>query len=253
LELLLAFLGGMVFVSVVWWLLVRRLKGNVKLLASRLRAAEEVETAFGALREAVLGLGIRHLPPGKRPKSAEDGLRVMDETWQSKAQEMKHLHKRLVVNLHAINQLRKNEKRLRERVVQLEQMLMESPEYDLRAQFSAISRERDVFRKKVVEYRQLLAGDDEQVASSMVSLSRRNDALRAELRSSRRLIRMMERQVRTMQKEGLERAGFGVNGLMNHDLPPGAFDSLSDVPMDDPEEFSAEYKEEISESEPPQH
>ncbi len=155
--------------------------------------------------------------------------------WQA---ELKETHRRLVVNLHVINQLRKSEEQLSSRVIELEQILMDSSEYELRARFRAVTSERDYFRNQLIELQQMLAPGQSEMVGQLTTLNRHNEALRNELKQSRRLVQVMERQIRLLQREGMESAGIAVQGLLQRDLPDGAFDSLSDVPLEDPEEFT---------------
>jgi hypothetical protein len=238
LELLLAALTGMLVISVVWITLLQRHRTRVRLLGDQLLIArlELEEHELQAIE--LLSLAHRHLPLGRRPELAREAVPAVDRAMQEWQAELKQLHRRLVVNLHVINQLRKSEEQLSTRVVELEQMLMDSSEYELRARFRAVTSERDYFRNQLLELRQMVAPGQNDMVQQLTTMGRHNDVLRQELRQARRLVQVMQRQIRLLQREGMENAGIALQGLLQHDLPPGAFESLNDVPLNDPEQFT---------------
>ena len=246
LDLLLSALVGVMVISVIWLALLQRHRARASMLAAQLgivrRELEEHELRSVEL----LSLAHRHLPLGRRPELAREALPEIDRFLQDGQAELKQLHRRLVVNLHVINQLRKSEEHLSARVIELEQILMESSEYELRARFKAVSSERDYFRNQLIELQQLLAPGQNEAVEQFTAMARHNEALRADLKQSRRLVQLMQRQIRMLQREGMESAGIALQGLLQHDLPPGAFESLSDVPLGDPEEFTNPDLEAVS-------
>ena len=238
LDLLLSALVGVLVISVIWLTLVQRHRAQARMLMAQLgivrRELEEHELRSVEL----LSLAHRHLPLGRRPELAREALPELDRAMQEWQAELKQLHRRLVVNLHVINQLRKSEEQLSSRVLELEQILMESSEYELRARFRAVSSERDYFRNQLIELQQVLAPGQTESVNQLTTLARHNEALRTELKQGRRLVQLMQRQIRLLQREGMEGAGIALQGLLQHDLPPGAFDSLSDVPLHKPEDYT---------------
>ena len=238
LNLLLSALFGVMVISAVWVALIQRYRGQVRLLVVQLDMARRELDEHEMRSVELLSLAHRHLPLGRRPELAREALPELDRAMQDSQAELKQLHRRLVVNLHVINQLRKSEEQLSARVIELEQILMESSEYELRARFRAVSSERDYFRNQLIELQQMVAPGENAMVTQLTTLNKHNEALRVELRQNRRLVMVMERQIRLLQREGMESAGIALTGLMQHDLPPGAFESLSDVPLDDPEQFT---------------
>ncbi len=236
-NLLLSAMAGALVISVFSFALIQRHHARTRMQRDQLVLLRREIEEFELRSVELLSLAHRHLPMGRRPELAREALPALDRAMQEWQAELKDLHKRLVVNLHVIAQLRKSEEQLSGRVLELEQMLMESSEYELRARFRAVSSERDYFRNKLIELQQTLAPGQEETIQQLTTLARHNEVLRGELRQSRRLLQVMERQIRMLQREGLEGAGIAFQGLLDRDLPPGAFESLSDVPMDDPEEF----------------
>lgn len=240
LELLLISLAGMLVISAVWWAVIQRYAGRVRLLSTQVLMAQQELDVHERRAADLVSLAQRTLPLGRRPEIAREAIPALESALRDYSKELKQLHRRLVVNLHVINQLRKSEETLSARVLELEQMLIDSSEYELRARFRAVTSERDYFRNQLIELQQLLAPGQHEIASQLTTLNKHNEVLRSELKQARRLIQIMQRQIRMLQREGLEGAGIAVRGLMQHDLPPGAFESLTDVPMDDPEEFTAD-------------
>ncbi len=240
LELLLLVLAGMLVISTFWLAVLQRHRVRERMLASQLAMARRELEEYELWAIEALSMAHRHLPLGRRPEIVREALPAMDRAMQEWQSELKELHRRLVVNLHVINQLRKSEEQLSGRVIELEQMLMESSEYELRARFRAVTSERDYFRNQLIELQQLVAPDKGTLATDLSTMGRHNEVLRQELKQARRLIQVMQRQVRLLHREGMEGAGIAVRGLMQHDLEPGAFESLSDLPTDDPEEFADE-------------
>lgn len=238
LELLLSALAGMLVISVVWITLLQRHRTRARLLGDQLLIARLELEEHEMQAVELVNLAHRHLPLGKRPELAREAVPAVDRAMQEWQAEHKQLHRRLVVNLHVINQLRRSEEQLSSRVVELEQMLMDSSEYELRARFQAVTSERDYFRNQLLELRQMLAPGPNDMVQQLTTMGRHNEVLRQELRQARRLVQVMQRQNRLLQREGMESAGIALQGLLQHDLPPGAFESLTDVPMDDPEEFT---------------
>lgn len=240
LETLLAALAGMVLVSVVWLVLLARHRDRARFYAGRLRDAQAHVDDLEHLASAVLSLAQRALPPGRRPELPREAVPAMDLALQEWARDLKELHRRLVVNLHVIAQLRKSEEQLSSRVLELEELLMESPEYEIRARFRSLTAERDYFRGRLVEIQQALGEGGEELAARLCELDRQNAELRHELRQGRRLALVMQRQIALLQREDAERAGIALRGLMLHDVEPGAFESLTDLPFEDPEEYTGD-------------
>ena len=238
LELMLSALAGMLVISVVWIALLQRFRARGRMMRDQLVIARRELEEHELRTVELFSLAHRHLPLGRRPELVREAIPAMDRAMQEWQAELKRLHRRLVVNLHVINQLRKSEEQLSARVLELEQMLMESSEYELRARFRAVTSERDFFRNQLIELRQMLAPGPGDMATQLTTMARHNEALRTELRQARRLTQVMQRQIRLLQREGIEAAGIALQGLLQHDLPPGAFESLTDLPMDDPEEFT---------------
>jgi multidrug efflux pump subunit AcrA (membrane-fusion protein) len=238
LELLLSALAGMLVVSVIWVTLMQRHRVRARMLGDQLVIARREIEEHELRNIELLSLAHRHLPLGRRPELVREAVQAVDRAMQEWQAELKQLHRRLVVNLHVINQLRKSEEQLSARVVELEQMLMDSSEYELRARFRAVTSERDYFRNQLLELRQMLAPGPNDMAEQLTTMGRHNEVLRQEVRQARRLVQVMQRQIRLLQREGMENAGIALQGLLQHDLPPGAFESLTDVPMDDPEQFA---------------
>ncbi len=246
LELVLIFIAGMLVISAVWWAVLQGYRGRIRLVGTQLGLARKELEVHEQRAAQLVAIAQRSLPPGRRPEIAREALPALDNALLDYAKELKQLHRRLVVNLHVINQLRKSEDQLSSRVIELEQMLIESPEYELRARFRALTSERDYFRNKLIELQQQVSPGQRDLASQFTTLVKHNEVLRAELKQARRLIQIMQRQIRMLQREGMESAGIAVRGLLQHDLPPGAFESLSDVPIDDPEEFTADEIDEVT-------
>lgn len=235
-ELAFASLLAMVLVSIPWWLLLRGRRKRLEALLAQVQVLEQGVRQLDTLREAVHRQCVQYLPVSRHPATVEEALRRIEELLAERFQESKHLHRRLVSALHTVNDLRSRERLQQERLEQLERVLVESPDYDLRAQFESLRRERDLYRKRVVQLQDLLASGDTDAASRMIGLCRENEDLRKELRAARRLQLVLERQVRTLDREDMERSGVAVRGLMRRDLQPGAFDSISDVPQAGPDE-----------------
>lgn len=232
-----ALLAGALVASIAWYVVYRRARSRIGALGRQLHAARVAEDELHTIQSSVQSLGHRHLPPGQRPDRPSDTLRALDRACASWSKELKHLHKRLVGTLHSLHRAREGQKQLRERVAQLDQMLLQTPEYDIRAQFTVIAKERDVLRERVQQLNQLLSVSENTTedADNMVALTRQNESLRGELRSARRLIRSLERHISVLEREDATKKGFSVDRLLKTDLPAGAFESLSDVPLDDPE------------------
>jgi len=243
LEFVAAGLAGMVLVSCLWWVLLLRQRRALRALAAQLRTAAGHLEDYEKMERTLLAMAGRHLPVGRRPELARETVSALDHELHERTIEVQRVHKRLVVNLHLVNQARKGEQQLQARVQELEAMLMDSSEYELRARFRSVTSERDYFRRKVIEFKTLLSPGPHEPGESVLSLAQHNEVLRAELKQARRLIQVMQRQVRLLQREGIEGAGIAVAGLLQRDLPPGAFESLTDEPVDDPEEFSRELPE----------
>ncbi len=238
LELLLSALAGMLVISMVWMALLQQHRTRNRMLTAQLAMAFRELDEHEHRAEELLALAHHHLPLGRRPELVREALPALDRAMVECQGELKQLHRRLVVNLHVINQLRKSEEQLSARVLELEQILMESSEYELRARFRAVASERDYFRNQLVELQQLVSPEQSGVPEQMVTLNRQNEVLRSELKQARRLIHVMQRQIRLLERQSLEGAGLAMKGLQQQDLPPGAFESLSDVTLDDPEEFA---------------
>lgn len=243
LEAILAVVSGMVLISGFWMVVIQRTRRHARFLADQLRTVrgqvEDLERQSGAL----LSLAQRALPPGKRPELAREAVPALDLALQEWSRDIKELHRRLVVNLHVIAQLRKSEEQLNARVLELEELLVEAPEYVLRARFQAASTERDYYRRKLLELQQALPDSGDDVGQRLADLTTENETLRAELRQTRRLAQVLQRQVSMLQREDAERSGIAMRGLLQHDLEPGAFDSISDMPLEDPEEFTGPVPE----------
>jgi hypothetical protein len=248
LNLLLAALTGVLVISLVWLLLVQRIRARQRMQRDQLVLLRREIEEYHLHSVELLSLAHRHLPQGRRPELAREALPALDRAIQEWQAELKEIHRRLVVNLHVVAQLRKSEQHLSGRVVELEQMLMESSEYELRARFRAVSSERDFFRNQLIELRQALAPGHQETIQQIATLNKHNEVLRGELRQSRRLLQVMERQIRMLQREGMEGAGIAYQGLLERDLPPGAFESLNDVPLEDPEEYARSEREPVNSS-----
>lgn len=225
---------GAVAASVVLTMRLRRVQQRLDAVVQQLRATDAVEAELQALQAALQEVGERHLPQGQRPTGTVETIRALDRACDGWGQELKHLHKRLVTTLHALTRSKETQAQLRERVVQLDQMLVRTPDYDLRAQFAVQAKERDLLRQRIVQLNHLLAAGDGDAATRMLALTRQNESLRGELRSARRLIRSLERHAKVLEREEAEGKGVAMDRLMEKDLPPGAFDSLGDTPMEDP-------------------
>ena len=217
-----------------WFMRFRRQRQQTIRALHELRAVQGLETELQVMRDTVAAMGIRHLPPGRRPDATAGTLQALDNTCNAWSRELKQLHKRLVTNLHALHRAREGQRQLRERIAQLNQMLTETPEYDLRAQFAVISKERDILTQRVHQLSQLLSQGDGDVTARMLALSRQNESLRSELRSARRMIRTLERHIHVLDRQEAGKKGVSMDRLFKYDLPPGAYESLSDTPMEDP-------------------
>ncbi|MFH1469094.1 MAG: hypothetical protein ABIO70_32200 [Pseudomonadota bacterium] len=245
LEALLAVVAGMVLISAVWLVLLQRARGHARFLTDQLRMVHGQVEDLERQAAALLSLAQRALPPGKRPELAREAVPALDTALQEWSRDIKELHRRLVVNLHVIAQLRKSEEQLNARVLELEELLVEAPEYVLRARFQAASAERDYYRRKLLELQQALPEEGDDIGQRLADLTRQNEMLRAEIRQARRLAQVMQRQIAMLQREDAERAGIAMRGLLQRDLEPGAFDSISDLPLEDPEEFTGPIPEPV--------
>ena len=243
LEALVAFMAGIVLISAVWLALFQRVRGHARFLSHQLRTVHGQVEDLERLAAAFLSLAQRALPPGRRPELAREAVPALDLALQEWSRDIKELHRRLVVNLHVIAQLRKSEEQLNARVLELEELLVEAPEYVLRARFQAASAERDYYRRKLLELQQALPEGEDDLPARMAELIRQNELLRSEIKQARRLAQVMQRQIAMLQREDAERAGIAMRGLLQHDLEPGAFDSVSDLPEEDPEEYTGPQPE----------
>ncbi len=231
------FSSGVLLATIFWFPRLRRQKTACAELRRRLRSAKSCEVELKHVQEGILRLGIRHLPPARRAKNAREGIRALDDAYTAWSQELKHLHKRLVSSLHAQHREQRTAKKLRERVGQLELLLMDDSSADLRAQVASLTRERDRLRQRTFELTQVLSNGDVNTANRMLALARQNESLKSELRGARRLTRALERHIHVLEREGAENTGVNIHRLLEYDLPPGSFESYSGRPLEDPEEF----------------
>lgn len=232
LTALAAFLAGLVLAASMGILKARKLGRRLDAVHQQLRAFDGIEEELRILRESIRTVGEHHVA-NRRTETPMETLRAIDEVCTTWNQELKHLHKRLVSNLHALNRARQQQKELQNRVVQLDQMIVRTPDYDLRAQFAVLTKERDQLRVRLMQVNHLLTQGDGDATTRLLALSRQNESLRGELRSARKTIRSLERHAQVLEREEAEGKGVSVAKLLDADVPPGAFESL-DTPMDDP-------------------
>jgi len=234
LLLLIGLLLGAGPAGVYGYVLVARVKRRLQATQQQLRAADDIEEELRLLRESVLAVGEHHIPAERRAETPMDALHIMDELCATWNQELKHLHKRLITSLHGLNRAKEQQKELQNRVVQLDQMLVRTPDYDLRAQFAVVTKERDLLRQRLLQVNHLLTqGEDGGDGSRLVALARQNESLRGELRSARKLIKSLERHVQILEREESEKKGVAVANLLKSDVPAGAFESI-DTSQDEP-------------------